>query len=156
MSKRILMQGLAGSAAVRALFAMANAQNVAGSGKSGLSYRQQQVIRNEFSKIQSPSERQMAMDWSDAKKVSETMCRPAALRYFRKQYRNADRVFLGDAQRDSLKLDSNELLTGTGQVRAGGTWHYFKFSCQLNPRNGRAVSFAADITRSERYIRQSI
>ena len=155
MSKRIL-KGLVGIVAVLTLFASANAENVTEPGKSVLSYRQQQVIRNEFSKIQSPLERQMAMDWSDAKKVSETMCRPAALRYFRKQYRNADRVFLGDAQSDSLKLESNELLTGKGQVRAGGTWHYFKFSCQLNPRNGRAVSFTADITRSESYIRQSI
>lgn len=155
MSKRIL-KGLVGIVAVLTLFASANAENVTVPAKSVLSYRQQQVIRNEFSKIQSPLERQMAMDWSDAKKVSETMCRPAALRYFRKQFRDADRVFLGDAQSDSLKLESNELLTGTGQVRAGGTWHYFKFSCQLNPRNGRAVSFTADITRSESYIRQSI
>ena len=149
MSKRIL-KGLVGIVAVLTLFASANAENVTEPAKSVLSYRQQQVIRNEFSKIQSPLERQMAMDWSDAKKVSETMCRPAALRYFRKQFRDADRVFLGDAQSDSLKLESNELLTGTGQVRAGGTWHYFKFSCQLNPRNG------PDITRSESYIRQSI
>ena len=155
MSKRIL-KGLVGIVAVLTLFASANAENVTEPAKSVLSYRQQQVLRNEFSKIQSPLERQMAMDWSDAKKVSETMCRPAALRYFRKQFRDADRVFLGDAQSDSLKLESNELLTGTGQVRAGGTWHYFKFSCQLNPRNGRAVSFGADITRSESYIRQSI
>ena len=155
MSKRIL-KGLVGIVAVLTLFASANAENVTEPAKSVLSYRQQQVIRNEFSKIQSPLERQMAMDWSDAKKVSETMCRPAALRYFRKQFRDADRVFLGDAQSDSLKLESNELLTGTGQVRAGGTWPYFKFSCQLNPRNGRAVSFGADITRSESYIRQSI
>lgn len=155
MSKRILT-GLAGGVVVLALFNMANAQNVTDPGKSVLSYRQQQVIRNEFSKIQSPSERQMAMDWSDAKKVSETMCRPAALRYFQRQYKNADRVFLGDTQSDSLKLESNELLTGTGQVRAGVTWHYFTFSCQLNPRNGRAVSFNANITRSESYTRQSI
>ena len=98
----------------------------------------------------------MAMEWSDAKKVAETMCRPIALKYFQKQFRDADRVFLGNVQSDSLKLQSNELLTGTGQVRAGGTWHYFTFSCQLNPRNGRAVSFAADITRSETYSRQSI
>ena len=155
MSRRIL-KGLVGIVAVLTLFATANAENVTEPGKSVLSYRQQQVIRNEFSKIGSPAERKMAMEWSDAKKVSETMCRPAALRYFRKQYRNADRVFLGDAKSDSLKLESNELLTGTGQVRAGGTWHYFKFTCQLNPRNGRAVSFGADITRSESYIRQSI
>lgn len=155
MSKRILT-GLAGIALGLAVFNVASAQDVTGPGKSVLSSRQQQVIRNEFSKLESPSERQMAMDWSDAKKVGETMCRPAALRYFRKQYRDADRVFLGNDQSDSLKLEGNELLTGTGQVRAGGTWHYFNFSCQLNPRNGRAISFKADVTRSETYIRQPI
>lgn len=155
MSKRIL-KGLVGIAAILTLFTSANAENVTEPAKSVLSSRQQQLIRNEFSKIGSPSERKMAMEWSDAKKVAETMCRPVALTYFQKQYKNADRVFLGDAKKDSLILQGNELLTGTGQVRDGGTWHYFKFSCQLNPRNGRAVSFSADITRSESYIRQSI
>lgn len=155
MSQRIL-KGLVKIAAVLALFNAANAQNAADPSTSVLSSRQQQVIRNEFSKIGSLAERQMAMDWSDAKKVSETMCRPMALRYFKKQYRDADRVFLGNDHSGSLKLESNQLLTGTGQVRAGGAWHYFTFSCQLNPRNGQAVSFSADVTRSESYIRQSI
>lgn len=156
MSKRILLQGWGMGVAVLALCTMANAQNVTDPGNSVLSYRQQQVIRTEFSKIQSSSERKMAMDWSDAKKVSETMCRPVALKYFQDRFRDADRVFLGDTGSDSLKLQGNELLTGTGQVRDGGTWHYFTFTCQLNPRNGRAVSFTADITRSESYTRQPI
>ena len=117
--------------------------------------RQKAFCRTGNSRLSGMNFTRYSPHWN-AKKVSETMCRPAALRYFRKQFRDADRVFLGDAQSDSLKLESNELLTGTGQVRAGGTWHYFKFSCQLNPRNGRAVSFGADITRSESYIRQSI
>ncbi len=150
MSKRILT-GLAGIAAWLAVFNTASAQNVTEPGKSALSYRQQQVIRIEFSRIQSPSERRMAMRWSDAKKVAETMCRPFALQYFQQQYSDADRVFLGDARSGSLKLQGNELLTGTGQVRAEGGWHYFRFSCQLNPRNGRAVAFHADVTRSESY-----
>lgn len=154
MSKRILT-GLAGIAALLAVFNIASAQDGTDPGRSVLSYRQQQVIRTEFSKIQSPSERQMAMDWSDAKKVAETMCRPFALRYFKKQYRDADKVFLGNAQSDSLKLEGNELLTGEGQVRATGSWHYFRFSCQLNPRNGRAFSFNAVMTRSESYTSRS-
>ena len=155
MSKRIL-KGLAGVAALLVLFTSASAQNVPEQAKSVLSYRQQQVIRNEFSKIESPSERKMAMEWSDAKKVAETMCRPAALKYFQKQFKDADRVFLGNDQSDSLKLMGNQVLTGVGQVRAGGTWHYFNFACPLNPRIGQAISFTADITRSETYIRQSI
>lgn len=56
MSRRIL-KGLVGIAAVLTLFATANAENVTEPGKSVLSYRQQQVIRNEFSKIGSPAER---------------------------------------------------------------------------------------------------
>ena len=155
MSKRIL-KGWLGIAVGVVLFNVAGAQNVADPASKVLSARQKQVIRNEFSKIVSPQERQMAMDWSDAKKVGETMCRPVALRYFKKQYGDADRVFLGNDQSDSLTLESNELLTGEGQVRTGGAWHYFTFSCHLNPRNGQAISFDADVTRTERYSRPSI
>ena len=124
--------------------------------KSELSPRQQQLIRNAFAKLRSPEERKIAMEWSDAKKVSETMCRPAALKYFKKQYRDADRVFLGNRDSDSLKLAGNRQLTGTGQVREGGNWHYFTFDCQLNPATGHAVSFTANVTKTESYIRQSL
>lgn len=155
MSNRIL-KGLLGIAAVLALLSSANAENVNEPAKSVLSHRQQQVIRTEFSKIESPAERKMAMEWSDAKKVAETMCRPIALKYFQKEYKDADRVFLGNDKSDSLRLMGNEVLTGVGQVRAGGTWYYFNFACPLNPRNGRAKSFGADITSSQTYSRQSI
>ncbi len=124
--------------------------------KSELSPRQQQVIRNAFSKLHDRNERKMAMEWSDAKKVSETMCRPAALGYFKKQYRNADRVFLGTGESGSLKLEGNSQLTGKGQVREGNNWHYFTFDCQLNPATGHAVSFTAHITKTESYTRQSL
>ncbi len=132
------------------------ADNTVLEARNTLSHRQYQVIRNAFSKLHSPEERRMAMAWSDAKKVSETMCRPLALKYFKKQYSRADRVFLGDENNDSLKLEGNRTLSGTGQVREGSNWHYFTFECRLNPATGYATSFRANITKTESYIRQPL
>ncbi len=157
MAKNIFSGTLAGMAVLLSTLGPAIAGDTATAAKNGseLSPRQQQAIRNAFSRLDE-GERQMAMEWSDAKKVSETMCRPAALRYFRKQYRETDRVFLGTVKSDSLKLQGNRQLTGTGQFREGYNWHYFTFECQLNPATGYAVSFKADITKTESYRRQSL
>ncbi|EEO27455.2 hypothetical protein [Oxalobacter paraformigenes] len=158
MSTNPFSRTLFGMAAALFVLCPAAADNTDSSAKakSELSPRQQQHIRSAFAKLSSPGERKMAMKWSDAKKVAETMCRPAALNYFQKQYTGADRVFLGTGESGSLKLEGNRQLTGTGQVREGNNWHYFTFDCQLNPATGYAVSFTAHITKTESYIRQSL
>lgn len=133
---------LASAMAGDTVFAMKNG--------SQLSPRQRQVIRNAFSRLDS-DERKKAMDWSDAKKVSETMCRPAAFRYFKKQYLKIDRIIFGTGKSDSLAMQNNRRLTGSGQFREGHNWHYFTFECQLNPATGYATSFKANMIKNESY-----
>jgi hypothetical protein len=40
-----------------------------------------------------------------------------------------------------LHLLGNRLLGGSGQVRIGYDWQTFTFSCTLDPRTGKAISF---------------
>ncbi len=123
--------------------------------RSELSPKQQHVIRNAFSRLDSGKGYKMAMEWRDAKKVSEAMCRPTALQYSRKQYPQTDRVFLGNRENDGLKLQGNKRLSGTGQFRKRTNWHYFTFECQQNPATDRAASFTANITKTESLRHQS-
>lgn len=157
MSTNIFSGTLFGIAALLLALTSAFASDIAASqeNRSELSPRQQQVIRSVFSRLDSGEEHKMAMEWSDAKKVSETMCRPIALQYFKKQYPQADRIFLGNRGNDSLELQRNKRLTGTGQFREGTNWHYFTFECQLNPATGRTTSFTANITKTESFRYQS-
>ena len=83
----------------------------------------------------------MAQDWTNAKKVGEFLCRPAALPILKKQIKGADRVFLGTDAADSLTLVNNGQLTGSGQVRAPQGWQYFTFTCDVNPDTGKVTGF---------------
>jgi hypothetical protein len=107
-----------------------------------LSPAQASFLANEIAKLKLPEERALAKDWTDAKKVAEFICRPAAMKTVRKRFKGADRAFLGTDDPKTLQLVSNRLLTGSGQARTGGTnWQIFSFSCVLNPKGGKAVSF---------------
>jgi hypothetical protein len=91
--------------------------------------------------LRSPTDRNVAQGWSNAKKVAEMICRPAALPVLKKQARGADRVFLGTDAPQSLTLESNRRMTGSGQVRTPQGWKDFSFTCNLNPATGKVIAF---------------
>ena len=105
-----------------------------------LSPAQASVIAGEIAKLKYPQERSLASHWSDAKKVAEFICRPLATAVLKRKA-NADRVFLGTNEPDTLHLLSNRELQGGGQYRSGDDWRTFTFSCALDPRNGTATAF---------------
>lgn len=106
-----------------------------------LSPAQQQAIKRSIAGLRGEADRHIANEWSDAKKVAEVMCRPLALKQLRHDDRSIDRVFLGDDNAASLSLHGNTRLEGRGQARAGNSWKTFTFSCELDPRSGRAKAF---------------
>lgn len=108
-----------------------------------LSAAQSAAVAKSISALKHPEERQLASGWSNAKKVAEVICRPAALPALKKQVPSADRVFLGTDDPATLTLASNASLTGTGQVRAAAGWRDFTFTCKLDPKTGKAAGFKA-------------
>lgn len=99
------------------------------------------VISRQVATLKSSTDRDIATGWSNAKKVAELICRPAALPILKKQIKGADRVFLGTDTPQSLTLESNRRLTGTGQVRTPQGWQDFTFTCNLNPATGKVIDF---------------
>ena len=96
--------------------------------------------------LHSPVDRSVANGWSNAKKVAEILCRPAALPALRKQITGVDRVFLGTDDPNTLTLESNQRLTGTGSARIPQGWQDFTFSCTINPTTGQAKTFEVELT----------
>lgn len=115
-------------------------------GEPALSAAQTKAVSKAIAKLGRPEERALAASMSNAKKVAEVICRPAALRTLKRQIPGADRVFLGTNDPATLTLVSNKSLVGTGQVRSGANWTEFSFACQLDPRTGKARSFLAKMT----------
>ncbi len=109
----------------------------------GLSRAQNAAVAKAIAAMKTPEERNVATAWSNAKKVAEIICRPAALPALRKQVPDADRVFLGSDDPATLTLVSVRSLTGTGQVRAGAVWRDFTFTCALMPSTGKVDGFTA-------------
>ncbi|CAN7526004.1 hypothetical protein LJR164_003681 [Phenylobacterium sp. LjRoot164] len=108
-----------------------------------LSRAQNTAIAKSIAGLKTPEERRMATGWSNAKKVAEVICRPAALPALKKQVPNADRVFLGTDDPKTLTLVSTRSLTGAGQVRSGSSWRDFTFTCALMPSSGKVAGFTA-------------
>lgn len=113
-----------------------------------LSPAEASVIAGEIAKLKYPQERSLAAQWSDAKKVAEFICRPLATAVLKRDS-NADRVFLGTDDPDTLHLLSDRELRGSGQYRSGDDWRTFTFSCALDPRNGTATAFRTNPTPAE-------
>jgi hypothetical protein len=116
-----------------------------GSAASQLSSAQVTVVAWQIAKLKYPQERSVASRWSDAKKAAEFICRPLAMRVLKRGFKGADRVFLGTDDPSTLHLLGSRRLTGSGQVRIGYDWQTFTFSCTLDPRTGKAVSFATTL-----------
>ena len=110
-----------------------------------LSAAQNKVVSMSIAKLKLPEERQLASGWSNAKKVAEVICRPAALPVLKAKAPGADRVFLGTDDPATLTLVSNQTLIGRGQVRDGSGWTEFSFTCQLDPKTGKASAFKASM-----------
>ena len=106
-----------------------------------LSKPQSIVVNRKIATLKSPVDRHVAEGWSNAKKVAELLCRPAALSALRRQTPGVDRVFLGTDDPHTLNLESNRRLTGSGEFRTDKGWQSFTFACELNLETGRVVSF---------------
>lgn len=111
------------------------------SGEPALSPKQQTIVDRKIAALKSPGDRRVAEDWSNAKKVAEILCRPAALPVLKKQATGVDRVFLGTSDPHTLHLESNRRLTGSGQFRTPKGWREFTFTCELDPETGKVTRF---------------
>jgi hypothetical protein len=66
------------------------------------------VISRHIATLRSSADRDVALHWSNAKKIAELICRPAALPVLKRQAKGADRVFLGTDAPQSLTLEAIE------------------------------------------------
>ena len=98
-------------------------------------------VNRKIATLHSSADRKVAQSWSNAKKVAEVLCRPVALTTLQRTTSGVDRVFLGTDAPDSLSLESNRRLIGSGQFRTPQGWQDFTFTCELNPETGKATSF---------------
>lgn len=114
---------------------------VAQTAEPALSPAETAGVNRQIATLKSAGERKMAQEWSNAKKVGEFLCRPAALSILKKQLRGVDKVFLGTDAPNSLTLVNDEQLTGTGQYRDPQGWRYFTFTCDINPATGKVTAF---------------
>jgi hypothetical protein len=108
---------------------------------TALSAAETAAIERQIATLHSAAERKMANQWSDAKKVAETLCRPSALPVLKKQLAGVDRVFLGTDDPKTLNLASDRLLTGAGSARSPQGRRDFAFTCELDPDTGKVSSF---------------
>src|SRR6185437_10370083 len=128
-------------ATITLLLALGPLALAADHGEPALSAAQKAAVSRQIATLKSSTDRSTAQGWSNAKKVAELICRPAALTILRKQIRGADRVFLGTGSPESLTLESNRRLTGDGEVRTPQGWQNFTFTCELNPATGKITDF---------------
>ena len=125
------------------LSAAATAPSPPPAAEPALSPAQNAKVARAIAALKSPEERSLASGWSNAKKVAEIICRPAALPALKKQLPEADRVFLGSEDPATLTLVSTRSLTGSGTVRTGSRWRDFTFTCALTPSSGKVAGFTA-------------
>jgi hypothetical protein len=123
--------------------AAATAPTSAPAAEPALSPAQSAKIARAIAALRTPEERSLASGWSNAKKVAEIICRPAALPALRKHAPDADRVFLGTDDPTTLTLVSTRSLTGVGTMRSGAKWKDFTFTCALTPSSGKVAGFTA-------------
>lgn len=123
------------------LMGIGSVVQAAGRQEPTLSAAENAVVARQVATLKAPADRHIAESWSNAKKVAEWMCRPAAFPVLKKQDKGVDRVFLGTDAPQSLTLESNRRLTGRGQFRTPHGWQDFTFTCGLNPATGKVTSF---------------
>ncbi|CNH06822.1 Uncharacterised protein [Yersinia thracica] len=97
-----------------------------------------------ISQLYRSEDRQIAINWDNAKKVSEFICRPIALTEIqRKGFPKADRIFLGDNNQNSLSLSLIDQyhLTGIGEVRIDNAWYDLTVQCDIDSVKGDVTYF---------------
>jgi hypothetical protein len=104
------------------------------------------VVKRQLAILHSSADRSMANGWSNAKKVAEMICRPAAIPALKKQIEGVDRVFLGSDDPKTLTLVSDAKLTGSGSARYPKGWQDFNFTCEIDPATAKVTSFEAVLT----------
>ncbi len=117
------------------------AGQAASQSEPALSPAETAAVARQIATLHSSVDRSVANGWSNAKKVAETICRPAAVAALKKQIPGTDRVFLGTDDPKTLDLESNAKLSGTGSARNPKGWQDFTFTCEINPETGKATSF---------------
>jgi hypothetical protein len=118
----------------------------AGQTEPALSPAETAAVTRQIATLHSSVDRSVANGWSNAKKVAETICRPAALPVLKKQIPGTDRAFLGTDDPKTLNLESNAKLTGTGSARNPKGWQDFTFTCEVDPETGKVASFVPVLT----------
>jgi hypothetical protein len=108
-----------------------------------LSAAETAIVDRKITALHSESDRKVAREWSNSKKVAEILCRPAATVYWKKKAPGTDRVFLGTSAPETLLLESNRRLTGSGQYRTPKGWTDFQFTCDLDSEKGTITDFVA-------------
>lgn len=109
--------------------------------ETALSPAEKEIVARQIETLKTPADRGVATAWSNAKKVAELICRPAALPAIKKQDNRVDRVFLGTDAPESLTLESSQRLTGAGQYRTFHGWQDFTFTCDIDPATGKVTAF---------------
>ncbi len=143
MRKLVSMIGVAGLFIALGAFAQAAEPE-----EPTLSPAETAVVAKQIATLKSPTDRSVATGWSNTKKVSELICRPAALPVLKKQFEGVDKVFLGTDAPESVSLESNQRLTGSGQFRTPQGWRDFTFTCDLDPRTGKVTAFQPVLTKT--------
>jgi hypothetical protein len=108
------------------------------------------AVNQQIATLKAQGDRHMAEGWSNAKKVAELICRPAALSVLKKQAPGVDRVFLGTDDPHTLTLESNSRLIGTGEFRTPQGWTDFTFTCDVNGETGKVTAFQPVLSKSAR------
>ena len=145
MSKRVLTQ-TAWKWVTALLISVGGLSHAQQPAEPALSAAEQDAVGHQIGMLRSPVDRQVAHDWSNAKKVAEFICRPAAMPVIRKQAKGVDRVFLGTDSAESLTLESDQRLTGSGTFRTPQGWQDFSFVCDLNAQTGKVMAFTPVLT----------
>ncbi len=108
-----------------------------------LSPTEVKIVNRKIAALHSAGDRKVAAKWSNAKKVAEVLCRPTATAYWKRKAPGTDRVFLGTSAPETLTLESDRRLTGSGQYRTTDGWTDFRFTCDLDPATGAVTAFHA-------------
>jgi hypothetical protein len=106
-----------------------------------LSPAERKIIDRKIAAIPASQGAGVARQWSNVKKVSEVLCRPAALSALKKKNPAVEKVFLGTSDPATLTLESNERLVGSGQYRIGMNWTEFTFICLIDAATAKVTSF---------------
>jgi hypothetical protein len=106
-----------------------------------LSPAENSAIDQQIAALHSAADRALAREWTNARKVAEVLCRPAATAVLRKQIPGTDRFFLGTDDPKTLTLESSEKLSGTGTARTPKGWQDFTFTCKLDSATAKVTSF---------------